>query len=254
MRAAFVYPWFPETWTVDNAPVHGTPSMGKYSSNLGTFQMQIIAMRYARINVGIFSWWGPSSPYDGRVADMLRAAEGTPFKWCAYYEQEGFGNPDVTKLSADLDYLKRYFVHPNYLHIKGKPVVFSYGDASDGATMVSRWAQAATGLFYSLKVFPGYQAVSPQPTAWHQYSPDVGYVDFLPWSVSVSPGFWFAPDTSPRLARDPARFEADVKKMVIAKPQFELITTFNEWGEGTAVEPEVGRGSVELDILRRNQP
>jgi hypothetical protein len=253
-RAAFYYPWFPETWSAGGAPDHGEPSIGRYSSTLGTFQTHILEMRYARIGVGIFSWWGPSSPYDARVPDMLKAAEGTPFKWCAYYEQEGFGNPTVAQLQADLGYLKRYFDHPNYLHINGKPVVFSYGDSGDGGTMVQRWAQAATGLFYSLKVFPGYQTVSPQPTAWHQYAPDQGYVEFLPWSVSVSPGFWFAPDAAPRLARDPVRFDADVARMVAAKPRFEIITTFNEWGEATGVEPEVSRGTSELEILRRHQP
>jgi hypothetical protein len=211
-------------------------------------------MRYAHIGVGIFSWWGPTSPYDQRVPAMLKAAEGTPFKWCAYYEQEGFGNPDPTKLKSDLDYLKRYFSHPNYLHLQGKPVVFSYGDSSDSAGYAQRWAQSAVGIYYNLKVFPGFQTVSPQPSGWHQYSPDVGYVEFLPWSVSVSPGFWFAPDIQPRLARDLTRFEADVERMVTADPQFQIITTFNEWGEGTAIEPEVGRGSIELEILRRHKP
>jgi len=251
MRAAFYYGWYPETWTAGGAPVHGEPSIGRYASQLGTFQNHVLAMRYGRINVGIFSWWGPQSPYDARVPDMLRAAEGTPFHWCAYYEQEGFGNPDVPTLTADLDYLKRYFSHPNYLHIQGKPVVFSYGDASDGQTMCSRWAQAATGIYYSLKVFEGFRTVSPQPSSWHQYAPDQGYVEFLPWSVSVSPGFWFAPDAQPRLARDPVRFENDVARMVAARPTLEIVTTFNEWGEGTAVEPELSRGFAELDILRR---
>lgn len=254
MRAAFYYPWFPETWTAGGAPVHGTPSIGKYSSTLGIFQTHILQMRYAKIDAGIFSWWGQSSPYDARVPSMLKAAEGTPFLWAAYYEQEGFGNPDVAKLSADLDYLKtHYFSHPNYWHISGKPVVFSYGDTSDAQTMCARWAQAATGIYYSLKVFNGYRTVSPQPSSWHQYAPDQGYVEFLPWSVSVSPGFWFAADAAPRLARDPGRFENDVKRMVTAAPQLQLVTTFNEWGEGTAIEPEVSRGTIELDILRRHR-
>lgn len=254
-RAAFLYPWFPETWTAGGAPVHGTPSMGRYSSTLGTFQLQILQMQYARIGAAIVSWWGPTSPYDPRLADVLKAAEGTGFKVGVYYEQEGFGNPDPTKLKADLDYLKsKYFSHPNYWHIDRKPVVFSYGDASDGAGMCTRWAQAAVGIWYSLKVFNGYQTVSPQPSAWHQYAPDQGYVEFLPWSVSVSPGFWFAPDAAPRLARDSARFEADVAKMTAAKPQIQLITTFNEWGEGTAVEPELSRSFTELEILRRYKP
>lgn len=255
MRAAFLYPWFPETWTAGGAPVHGEPSMGKYASTLATFQLQILQMRYAHIGAAVCSWWGPDSPYDARVPDLLKAAEGTNFKVGLYYEDEGFGDPSSTMLGADLAYLKaHYFSHPNYWHIKGKPVVFSYGDSSDAAAYAARWAQAATGIYYSLKVFSGYQTVSPQPSAWHQYAPDQGYVEFLPWSVSVSPGFWFAPDASPRLARDPMRFEADVQRMVDANPEVQLVTTWNEWGEGTGVEPEVSRGFVEAEILRRHRP
>ncbi len=252
VRAAFYYNWFPETWTAGGAPVHGEPSLGKYTSALGIFQTHVLQMRYARINAGIFSWWDPQSPYDARVPDMLKAAEGTPFRWAAYYEQEGFGDPDPAKLAADLDYLKRYFSHPNYWHIAGKPVVYSYADGADGQTMAQRWAQAATGIYYSLKVFDGFRTVSPQPSSWHQYAPDQGYVEFLPWSVSVSPGFWFAPDATARLERDPRRFEADVARMVAAKPEVQLVTTFNEWGEGTGVEPELSRGTIELDILRKH--
>lgn len=254
MRAAFYYPWFPETWTVSGAPVHGQPSLGKYASTLGIMQTHILQMRYAHIGAAICSWWGQDSPYDRRVADLLKAAEGTSFKVCVYYEDEGFGNPSSAQLGADLSYLKTYFVHPNYWHINGKPVVFSYGDASDADAYARRWAQAATGIYYSLKVFPGYQTISPQPSAWHQYSPDKGYAEFLPWSVSVSPGFWFAPDAVARLPRDPVRFENDVKRMVVARPQIQLVTTFNEWGEGTAVEPELARSFQELDILRRHRP
>ena len=254
-RAAFYYGWFPETWTAGGAPVHGTPSIGKYSSTSGIFQTHILEMQYARIDAAIVSWWGPTSPYDPRLADFLKATEGTKLKVGVYYEQEGFGDPSATKLKADLDYLKsRYFSHPNYWHIGTKPVVFSYGDASDAAGYAQRWAQSATGIWYSLKVFSGYQTVNPQPSAWHQYSPDQGYVEFLPWSVSVSPGFWFAPDAAPRLARNTARFEADVAKMTAAKPAIQLITTFNEWGEGTGVEPELGRSFTELEILRRYKP
>jgi hypothetical protein len=255
IRGAFYYPWFPETWTAGGKPVHGTPSMGKYDSNLGTFQVHVQMMRYARIQVGFFSWWGPDSPYDKRVADLLKAAEGTPFKWAAYHEQEGFGNPSTTELKRNLDYLNQnYFSHPNYLKRNLKPVVFAYGDAADGPGMCKRWADASGGsVYYGLKVFNGYKVAAPQPSTWYQYAPDQGYVDFSPWSASVSPGFWFAPDSTARLGRDATRFEADVERMVAANPEWELVTTFNEWGEGTAVEPEVSRATVELDILRRHR-
>ena len=52
----------------------------------------------------------------------------------------------------------------------------------------------------------------------------------------MSPGFWLSGE-GVRLPRDPTAFRNAVKAMVAAKPKLQLITTFNEWGEGTAVEP-----------------
>jgi hypothetical protein len=67
----------------------------------------------------------------------------------------------------------------------------------------------------------------------HQYAP--GRRGRLPggYSVSISPGFFKANESAPRLARDPTRWNQGVRDMVASKAQFQLMTTFNEWGEGT---------------------
>jgi hypothetical protein len=51
------------------------------------------------------------------------------------------------------------------------------------------------------------------------------------------------------------RFQADLARQVASGARWQLVTTFNEWGEGTAVEPsrewesESGHGTY-LDALR----
>jgi hypothetical protein len=88
-----------------------------------------------------------------------------------------------------------------------------------------------------LKVFPGYRSALHAAQAWHQYAP-ARAVDRQPGqSFSLSPGFWFGGAPTPRLERDPARFLADLRAMAASREPWQLITTFNEWGEGTAVEP-----------------
>jgi hypothetical protein len=52
----------------------------------------------------------------------------------------------------------------------------------------------------------------------------------------VSPGFWKADESSPRLTRDLDRWTVDLRSMVASAAPWQLITTWNEWGEGTAVE------------------
>ena len=55
IRAAFYYPWFPETWG------HGTnyaPTLGRYnSSDPAVIRAHIDAMQYGKIAAGIASWW-----------------------------------------------------------------------------------------------------------------------------------------------------------------------------------------------------
>ena len=71
---------------------------------------------------------------------------------------------------------------------------------------------------------------------------------------SISPGFWRAGESGPRLVRDPDRFRADVRRMAASNAPWQLVTTYNEWGEGTSVESSTTWASpsgfgVYLDIL-----
>ena len=49
-------------------------------------------------------------------------------------------------------------------------------------------------------------------------------------------GFWKYNESSPRLARDLGRWATNVADMVTSREPWQLVTTFNEWGEGTSVE------------------
>lgn len=246
MRAAFVYPWFPETWKT--TPAY-TPSLGQYSSDLGIAQAHIAMLRYAKCRAGIASWWGPQSPYSPRIDILLKAAEGTKFKWCLYYEREGYGDPSPAELVGDLDFARQWTAHPNYLRIKGKPVIFAYAASNDGAQMAARWEAASAGKWHvCLKLFHGFEDALAQPDSWHEYAPANPISDFRPYSVSVSPGFAMSGQPV-RLERDVDRFRADVKTMNESAAFWNLVTTFNEWGEGTAVEPALEYGTVYLDAL-----
>jgi chitodextrinase len=78
-----------------------------------------------------------------------------------------------------------------------------------------------------------------------------------PHSYNISPGFWLANEATPRLARDPLRWLQNVKDMVASGARWQLVTSFNEWGEGTAIESATewasasGYGSY-LDALNSN--
>jgi hypothetical protein len=240
VRATFYYPWFPEAWNQQGINPYSKyrPTLGYYDASASVTASHVTAMRYAKIDVAIASWWGQGTKTDGRITALLAAAAGSPLRWALYYEQEGSVDPSVTQLSADLDYIaSRYGSAPTFYRVAGRPVVFVYGDALDGCAMADRWRQADPGhqFYVVLKVFSGYRTCAAQPDGWHQYSPAVAADGQAGYSYAISPGFDQA-GMPTRLGRDLARWTQNVRDMVASKAPFQLVETFNEWGEGTSVE------------------
>ncbi|MGH8859884.1 MAG: DUF7594 domain-containing protein, partial [Jatrophihabitantaceae bacterium] len=237
IRAAFYYPWFPET---EHWATHYSPSLGQYdSSDPAVIDAHIAAAQYAGLDAFIASWWGQGSHTDQRLPLLLSAAKSHGFAIAPYYEPEGKATaPTAAQLSSDLQYLyTRAQASPGWLRVAGKPVLFVYNAQSTDCSETSRWASANAGRFYlNLKVFQGYASCASQPDAWHQYGPASGYDQQGASSASVSPGFWKFNESSPRLVRNLSRFSSDLARQVASGTQWQLLTTFNEWGEGTAVE------------------
>lgn len=263
IRAAFYYPWFPQAWKQRGYDPYTqfNPTLGFYdSSSDAVIADHLEAMRYGGIDAGIVSWFGPGTTSDQRIPALLEGVRGGGFRWALYYEQEARGDPSPAAIERDLRYVSERYAHdPAYLRIDGQFVVFVYTDANDTEQMTRRWKQAAdaTGAYINLKVFSGYRDAPDQPDAWHQYAPSSAE-DSQPGSAyEVSPGFWARDDAEPRLARSADQFAAAVQRMVASKEPWQLITTFNEWGEGTAVESAAewatasGFGQY-LDLLHEN--
>jgi hypothetical protein len=254
LRATFYYPWYPENFA--NNGSHYTPSAGQYNGDdAKVVDRQIADMQYAGLQAGIASWWGAGKREDRRFAVLLKEAERLHFAWTVYYENEGFGDPSSATLAADLAYLGKYTSSPAFLHVNGRPVIFAYGDGTDGCSMVDRWKAANTAGFYVvLKVFGGYRDCRNQPDGWHQYAPGGGLDVQNGYSAVCSPGFWKNDTGTPLLARDPQRFRRDATTVATSKASFQLVTTYNEWGEGTSVEsttdwPSASGHGVYVDIL-----
>jgi hypothetical protein len=264
IRAAFYYPWFPEAWSQQglNPFTLFTPSLGFYrSGDAAVIQKHISSFEYAGIHAGISSWWGQGSKEDLRFPLLLNETNTlqSPLRWAPYYEEESLGDPSPAKIANDLAYIKsRYASDPAYLRAQGKPVIFVFA-GGDSCGMADRWktANASQDFYVVLKVFSGYRNCASQPDSWHQYGPAKAVDQQSGYSYSISPGFHKATELTARLARDPARFEQDVQSMVASGEPWQLVTTFNEWGEGTAVEGAAQWDSASgygqyLDALHRN--
>lgn len=259
-RGTFYYPWFPEAWMQKGySPfTRFNPSLGFYdSSAANVVDEHIRELDYAKIAVSIASWWGVGTHQEATRIPLLldrTAALGSPLKWALYHEQEGQRNPTVAELQADLAYVgSNYATNAGYAHVNGRPVIFVYNPPDVACEVADRWSQASAGAWYVvLLVLPGYRTCPVQPDSWHNYPPAHAEDRRPGYSFTISPGFWRIDEAAPRLERDLARFSQGIRNMIASQEPWQLITTFNEWGEGTSVESANEWGEDYLTALHND--
>jgi Calx-beta domain/Glycosyl hydrolase family 99 len=278
IRANFYYQWFAEGWTQNSIFPYTkyNPSLGFYDSgDAAVIQSHIRSMVHGKFQATIASWWGQSQKSEQtRVPALLAnaAAVDPSFRITLYHEPEGSGKPSESQIRSDLEYIKtNYGGHASFLRVNGRPVLFVYNADDTSCAVVDRWRAAnnTTNFYLVLKVFSGWASCANQPDGWHQYGPSTPYHRHIPanpaisGSVNISPGFWHAEDADPPggdrpyLARDLTRWRQNIRDMIVSGAHWQLVTSFNEWGEGTSVESASewtspsGHG-VYLDALSTN--
>jgi hypothetical protein len=274
---AFYYPWYgssddswkhwngpakngvvynaPKTWYSRYLPDRENgqfdPSNDLYDSNQwDTVHWQLELMNRAGIQFVISSWNGIGDYSDiafRRILLDYMKRPDNPYPsllWTVYYEAEGFRDPSESDIKNDLNWIiNNYCNDPNYFKIDGKCVIFVYGDPNDGPGYVTRWADVRNSLgnvFIVLKVFPGFENYASWVDGWHQYAPANRYEEHLPYSAFASPGFSQPDNPDPNvkeLKRDVNEFRDAVAKLKASGARFKLIETWNEYHEGTQVEP-----------------
>jgi hypothetical protein len=243
IRIAAYYPWFPEGWTHAGTDpfTHYTPSIGFYDAgDPQVIAKQMRAMKWGHIDAATYSWWGRDSLTDRRLADYVNAGARANFRWAVYYEAEGYADPSVEEIRADLTYLRDlYSASPGYLKIDNRFVVFVYGDSGDGpgCEAAQRWSQANTvGAYVVLRSFSGYSNCTAYSDGWHAYSANKYEFNLGRYAYTISPGFYFAQDSAPARQRNLRTWKRSVRRMTASDAQFHFVISFNEWGEGTAIE------------------
>jgi hypothetical protein len=109
------------------------PALGVYDSR----DPEVIAGHIrqslrAGIDFWSVSWWGPGRRDDETFREhLLKHPDHAQLRYAVLYESTGrlgsFDRPDYTNWVPDFQYLReRYFGHPRYLRIEGRPVVFVY--------------------------------------------------------------------------------------------------------------------------------
>jgi hypothetical protein len=267
----FYYPWYggkdegyemwkryghnpPRTWDSNYLPsiqsAKFDPINGLYDSNNASIvKKQLGWMKHAGIQFAISSWWGQRSYTDQAFSNLIKnvmPSVDNPYpslKWTLLYEQEGYNDTTISHIVNDLNYIKiKYAPSQYYLKINGKPAIFVYNAAHnnyDQLKGLTKWKNAKdqTGFYIVMKVDSLQKGADPNSIdGWYQYDPSKRYDQEQGYSASVSPGFWKFHE-SPLMTRNVTDFEKAVQKLAAESVHFKLIETWNEWLEGTGVEP-----------------
>jgi hypothetical protein len=269
---ALYYVWFDQnSW--NPAGLSDLPTSPYRSADRSVIERHVGQARSAGIDVFALNWWGPGNPTDDNLKTLLSVAGASGFGVTIDFDL----NSPFVRTPGDtvnaLKYASQYHGSPAWFRYQGKPVVMFFGNRKyDVATWASIRGQVDPGrqaiwigegdVFGYLSVFDG---IHPYSIAW---SPDpagqlASYAartrsmgsDKL-WVATVMPGY---DDT--RLGRGGAGYVRDRQNgalyrsiwqgAIATDPAMISITSFNEWPEGSQIEPSVRYGDLYLRITRQ---
>jgi len=257
--AIFYYPWY-STPRVDGAWEHWSqnghappgdlyssfyPAGGPYSSsNPDVVAAQMAEIRAAGIDEVVTSWWGRGSTTDVRLPLVLREAWRHHLGVGAQIEPYP-GRGDT--LAGDLAYLRALGIRD----------VFVYEPQN---LTTAQWAQRRASFPSAMRYFaqtglPGFAAAGHFDGVYTYDPVTYGGDDFaricaearrmkLLCAPSVGPGYEgrrAGEVAEPKARRNGATYDSMWNGALAAHPSLVTITSFNEWGEGTQIEPAVSR-------------
>lgn len=284
LLGAFFYPWYghyrhwnltdrrpTETWASNFLPTIFSPedrAKALYDSNdTRVVLWQLAKMKQTGLDFVVSSWWGQGSYEDKVIRKILTEVvprNDNPFpdlKWSIVYDSEIFYDPTVDKIVGDLEYIAATFgPSKSILRIHGKIVLFVSGGRNDELDYAHRWSEAAGrvgGFYLILKAFRGHSSVAGYADGWYQFAPTNRFQhDEYYWGFA-SPGFSRYDEPSPRLSRSPAEFAMALQKLRESNVPIALIETWNDWNDGTQIEPGIdpatgeSYGDLYVDLVRR---
>jgi uncharacterized protein YraI len=275
---AFYYAWYDQnTW--DSGQPADQPVQPYISSDPATIERHVSQAQAAGIDALVQSWYGSQekdNQTETNFRQLLDAAAARGFRAAVDFETSSPFLPNQDSVTDALRYLLSVHAqHPAYLRYQGKPVIFFW---RQGRFSVDEWAAIREqvdphhdSLWIAEGVDIAYQAVFDghhlYSIAW---SPDVGQtlsdwgsrvrryasqngVDRL-WVATVMPGYddthtnredAFAVDR-----RDGDYYREAWSAAIASQPDWIVITSFNEWIEGTMIEPSLTYGNRYLDLTR----
>lgn len=276
---AFYYPWY-SPGNFNRTAMWDVPVAPYESDSRTTIERQVKEAKEAGITGFICSWMGKDNRTDKNFKTLLDVSRSQGFSATIYFETGAEGLSSEGQVVAQLRYvMSTYGSHPNYTCIGGKPAIFFWYPSGAGSQDTWRRIRSQVDPDHSwhwnvetdrpenwLEVFDGvnlFSAASWTGDATSTYKNLKTKVDNMSsktgspkvWSAGVAPGWDNTLQDNPtkvRVDRGGGSYYSKRWESAIASdPGVVTITSWNEWGEGTAIEPGASYGNLYLDLTRK---
>ncbi len=257
------------------------PELGPYDSHdPKTIEQHAEWSKQAGLDGWIVSWWGFGHFTDqpmGRILDVCRKAG---LEVTVYYETVRGQKTPENAAREIVDLLTAYAKHPAWLRVDGRPVVFIYGRAVEelgisgwlsvidevnrryegGAVLLGdRMSRAAAQVFDGIHTYNTVGSLAGRDAdgvkSWCEET-------FPKWvatavrhkrisTLTVIPGYDDTKIRKPGIAAarlEGESYRAQWESAIAALPDWVLITSFNEWHEGSEIEPSFEFGHQYLEL------
>ena len=281
---AHVMPWFEKDgwhWKM-NKPLaegrvasHFMPLIGAYDAgDRQVVELQVRLMKLSGFDGVIADWYGTHSWYDypvihKRTQLLFEVAEKAGLKVCVMFEDQTVKNAINGKLAdagesvryaaADGAWLKPWVAKDSWLKLKGKPVVFVFGPQH---FQKPEW-DAFLGAAGSPVLISEHKQVPSAGGAFDWPIPSLGMkftweypIRAATWGLKVACAFPRFKDfyeqggggkTHGELPDDDGRTYAEtLAKGIESGADAVQVVTWNDWGEGTQIEPSREYGLRDL--------
>ena len=261
--AIFFYPWY-SNMRHDGHYTHWTqgghtppfdiasaffPARGPYSSgdpSVLRAQMRDIAL--AGVDEVVSSWWGRGSPEDGLLPAVRRIAKAKGLEVAV--QLEPYAGRTIESIAADLTYLRGLGIHDVYVYRTGDFTADEWHAITQQPNGMRLFGQTSHVGFAAHAGFAGfytYDIVIYDASKFDRFCRQA-HAEHILCAPSVGPGYDAGAatgDTHVKGRELGATYDSMWSAALHSGADVVTITSYNEWGEGTQIEPAGHGGRYE---------